>query len=232
MMKNYIVAGGSSGIGLAVCNVLANEGHKVYALARNQRELQTSSNLHFITHDFTDNTNPTFDFPDVIHGLIYCPGTVNLKPFHRISTEEFLNDYRINVEGAIRCLQYFFSALKKSGEGSVVLCSTVAAQTGMNFHSSVAVSKGAIEGLTKSLAAEWAPTIRVNAIAPSLVKTPLTEKLTATEEKSEAIAKRHPLQRIGTAQDIADAATFLLSEKSSWITGQIIHVDGGMSVIR
>lgn len=231
-MKNYIVAGGSSGIGLAVCNTLASGGNTVYALARNQRGLETSANLHFIAHDFTENTNPAFEFPDVIHGLIFCPGTVNLKPFHRISTEEFLNDYRINVEGAVRCLQFFFPALKKSGAGSVVLFSTIAAQTGMNFHSSVAVSKGAIEGLTKSLAAEWAPSIRVNAIAPSLVKTPLTEKLTATDEKADAIAKRHPLQRIGTTQDIAEAATFLLSEKSSWITGQIIHVDGGLSVIR
>jgi NAD(P)-dependent dehydrogenase (short-subunit alcohol dehydrogenase family) len=122
--------------------------------------------------------------------------------------------------------------LKKSSHPSVVLFSTVAVQTGMPFHSSIALAKGALEGLTRSLAAEWAPLIRVNAIAPSLTVTPLSEKLTGSAEKIESGAQRHPLKKLGTAENIAQMAHFLLTDSSAWMTGQILHVDGGMSSVR
>ena len=141
-------------------------------------------------------------------------------------------DFNLQVLGAIRCIQAVLPRLKNSENASIVLFSTVAVQLGLGFHSQVAVSKGAIEGLTRSLAAEFAPTIRFNAIAPSLTNTPLAEKLLSSPEKIEANGQRHPLKRIGEAEDIAEAACFLLTDKSSWMTGQILHVDGGMSSLK
>jgi NAD(P)-dependent dehydrogenase (short-subunit alcohol dehydrogenase family) len=170
--------------------------------------------------------------PDQIDGLVYCPGSIQLKPFARMSTDDFLSDYQLNVIGFVKVLQACLPKLKKSTTASVVLFSTVAVQTGMNFHSLVSTSKGAIEGLTKALAAEFAPVIRVNAIAPSLTDTPLASSLLSSDEKREASSTRHPMRRIGTADDLANMAIFLLSEKSSWMTGQILHVDGGMGTIK
>jgi NAD(P)-dependent dehydrogenase (short-subunit alcohol dehydrogenase family) len=164
---------------------------------------------------------------------VYCPGTINLKPFHRLTREEFQQDLNINLLGAIDTLQNTFKNLKNAKGASVVLFSTVASALGMNFHASIATAKSAIEGLAKSLAAEWANSfIRVNVIAPSLTDTPLASKLLAGEEKKEAAGKRHPLGRVGTSQDIAEMASFLLSEKASWITGQIIGIDGGMGTLK
>jgi NAD(P)-dependent dehydrogenase (short-subunit alcohol dehydrogenase family) len=164
---------------------------------------------------------------------VYCPGTINLKPFHRISIADFKQEMEVNFYGAIRLLQACLKGLKKSNCPSVVLYSTVAVQTGMGFHAGIASAKGAIEGLTRSLAAEWAPNkIRVNAIAPSLTETPLASALLSTPEKKEASDKRHPLGRVGKPEDIAEATVFLLSEKSSWMTGQILHLDGGMSHLK
>ena len=171
------------------------------------------------------------DLPDEIHGVVYCPGSINLKPFRALKPAQFQQDFEINVLGAVKVLQAAQRKLKK-GEASVVLFSTVAVGQGMPFHASVAASKGAIEGLTKSLAAEWAPNIRVNCIAPSLTDTPMAARLLSTPEKIEASGNRHPLKRVGTATEIADLAAFLLSEKSSWITGQIIGIDGGMSTLK
>jgi len=229
-MKNYLIIGASSGIGKALANQLASEGHQVLGTYYNN-ETQGDGNINYHSLDVT--TDFELDFlPKQLDGVVYCPGSINLKPFKRIKTEDFLADFNLQVLGAIKVIKAAIPALQKSEDPSIVLFSTVAVQSGFNFHSQVAVSKGAIEGLTKSLAAEFAPKIRVNAIAPSLTDTPLAEKLLSTDQKRAANADRHPLKRIGTAEDIAGMAAFLLSQKSSWITGQIIHVDGGMSSIK
>ena len=143
-----------------------------------------------------------------------------------------MNDFNLQVIGAIKVIQAIMPKLKKAENASIVLFSTVAVQTGFSFHSQVSASKGAIEGLTKALAAEFAPKIRINCIAPSLTDTPLATSLINTEQKAEANAQRHPLKRIGKAEDLANMAEFLLSEKSGWITGQVFHVDGGMSALK
>ena len=171
---------------------------------------------------------PEEQLPDRLDGIVYCPGSINLKPFSRIKPEEFLADFNLQVVGAVKLIQQVLPLLRKSANPSVVLFSTVAVQKGLPFHSQVSASKGAIEGLTRALAAEFAPSIRVNCIAPSLTDTPLAASLLNTEQKKEANALRHPMKRVGTARDIAEMAAFLLSAKSSWMTGQIIGVDGGM----
>jgi len=229
-MKNYLIIGASSGIGKALSLELAEAGNNVIG-TYNSNKVEDSTNLKLHLLDVT--TDFELDFiPEQIDGLVYCPGSINLKPFKRIPPESFQEDFNLQVLGAIKVIQKALPALQKSDAPSIVLFSTVAVQSGFNFHAQVSVSKGAIEGLTKSLAAEFAPKIRVNAIAPSLTDTPLASKLLSSEEKREANANRHPLKRIGTVDDIAQSAAFLLSEKSSWITGQIIHVDGGMSTLK
>ena len=165
-------------------------------------------------------------------GIIYCPGSINLRPFERIKPADFINDFNLQVVGAIKTIQAVIPKLKNSENATIILFSTVAVQTGLPFHSQVSASKGAIEGLTKALAAEYAPKIRVNCIAPSLTDTPLAASLLNSDQKREANALRHPLKRIGTTQDIANMAEFLLSNKASWITGQIMHVDGGISSLK
>jgi 3-oxoacyl-[acyl-carrier protein] reductase len=166
-----------------------------------------------------------------IHGLVYCPGSIVLKPLNRLSEEEFLSDFRINVLGAVRVIQKCLPALKKAKGSSVVLFSTVAVQLGLPFHASVATAKAGVEALTRSLAAEYASSqIRFNAVAPSLTDTSLASFLLDTPEKKEASAKRHPLGRIGTTADMAQAVEFLMN--NTWITGQVIGVDGGLSKLK
>jgi len=155
-----------------------------------------------------------------------------LKPFHRLKDTDFMADFKVNTLGAIKCIQAALPALKKGENPGIVLFSTVAVSLGMGFHSSVAASKGAIEGLTKSLAAEFAPHIRVNCIAPSAVDTPLASRILSTEEKKQASAKRHPLNKYGMPTDIAPMAAFLVSREASWMTGQVIGIDGGMSSVK
>ena len=232
---NYVIVGGTSGIGLEVVKSLSNEGHNVLVLSRNFKNINELNGVRWHQWDSigTNSLEETVHvFSDGIDGLVYCPGTANLKSFNRITPQEFIDDYNLNVVGAIKAIQYFLPKLKKTSNPSIVLFSTVAVQTGMLFHSLIGASKGAIEGLTRSLAAEFTPKIRVNCVAPSLTQTPLMEKLTSTEEKIESSAKRHPLGRIGQANDISNAVLFLLSDKSSWITGQVFHVDGGISSIK
>lgn len=230
-MANYLIVGGTSGIGESIVQNLTQQGNNIITLSRNPNTSESTPLVQHILWDATNPQIPALEFSQ-LDGLVYCPGTINLKPFHRYTDEEIFEEFTINTLGAVRILRQMMPFLKKSTNPSVVLFSTVAVQTGMPFHANISMAKGAIEGLTRSLAAEWAPLIRVNAIAPSLTQTPLAEKLTSTPEKIEASAKRHPLQKIGTSQNIADAALFLLSEKSSWMTGQIIHVDGGMGSIK
>lgn len=230
-MKNYLVIGSSSGIGEATAAKLA-ENNLVYGTYYKNKHASNNPNklVHFLN---VLDENPDLSFlPETLDGLAYCPGAINLKPFNRLSENDFINDYKLQVIGAIRIIQACLPALKKTEQASIVLFSTVAVQTGFNFHSVVSSSKGAIEGLTRSLAAEFAPRIRVNCIAPSITDTTLAQNLLNTPEKLEANAQRHPLKKIGSAADIASAAAFLLQEESRWITGQIIHIDGGMSTIR
>ena len=223
--QNIVIIGGNSGIGKALTESLRNSGAKVYLYSKSGEGTTPLD----ITQDFSEIPN----LPEVIDGLVYCPGTINLKPFHRISIEEFKEEMDINFFGAVRVLQACMKSLKKSTNPSVVLFSTVAVQTGMGFHAGISSAKGAVEGLVRSLAAEWAPSgIRVNAIAPSLTDTPLAGKILSSPDKKEASDKRHPLGRIGHPEDISEAALYLLSGKSSWVTGQIFHVDGGMSVLK
>ncbi|MFN8346292.1 MAG: SDR family oxidoreductase [Spirosomataceae bacterium] len=229
--KNILIVGASSGIGLSVAKLLQAEGAHLFTASR---RIPPGIQSHHVVWDVTQPSNGIFgSLPDTLHGLVYTPGTIQLKPFQRFSLNDFRHDFEINVLGAIDTIQAHLNRLKKANGASVVLFSTVAVQTGMGFHSSIAVAKGAIEGLTRSLAAELAPAkIRCNAVAPSLTDTPLAASLLATEEKREASDKRHPLGRIGTTQDIAAAAKFLLSDEGGWITGQIIGIDGGMGRLK
>ena len=231
MSKNILIVGASSGIGLETAKSLLAKGYNIFSASRNQPDLAG------ITHITWDAQNPDASvfasLPDEIHGVVYCPGTINLKPFHRLSQEDFKNDFQINVLGAVAVLQAILPKLKKADGASIVLFSTVAVKIGLGFHASVAASKGAIEGLTLSLAAELSSNkIRVNCIAPSLTDTPLAKNLLSTDEKKEASNKRHPIGRFGTSADIANIATFLISDESSWITGQVLGVDGGMGSIK
>jgi len=229
-MKNYVIIGGSSGVGLATANLLAEKEIQVYA-SFNTKVIESSTIKYFHLDVNQENWDITM-LPEQIDGLVYCPGKINLKPFSRIKTEDFLLDYQVQVIGAIKIIQALLPKLKKAPSSSIVLFSTVAVQTGFPFHSIVASSKGAIEGLTRALAAELAPTIRVNCIAPSIIDTPLAGTILNSNEKKEANANRHPLKKIGSPNDIAEAVEFLLSEKSSWITAQVLHIDGGISKVR
>lgn len=229
-MSHYIIIGASSGIGFQLAKNLSEKGHTIYALNRNKAHLDSISNCHFYEVDITTESP---NFPSIegnIDGLIYCPGSINLKPFRALKPEDFLNEYQINFMGAVKSIKQYLPNLQLSELPSIVLFSTVAVQTGMSFHASIASAKGAIEGLTKSLAAEFAPKIRVNAIAPSLTATPLADKLINNESKLKASEERHPLKKIGTSSDISNAVEFLLN--ANLMTGQIMHVDGGMSAIR
>ncbi len=231
-MKNYFIVGGSSGIGKALSHMLAGAGQQVYATYCNNpvQEEDESISYHFLD---VEDKNTALDYlPKQLDGFVYCPGSINLAPFARIKPEDFASDFQLQVLGAITLLQTILPKLKAADQASIVFFSTVAVQTGFNYHTQVAASKGAIEGLTRSLAAELAPHIRVNAIAPSITETALATKLLNSEEKRKANAQRHPLRRIGNTEDIAAMAAFLLSEKASWMTGQIITIDGGISSLK
>lgn len=170
--------------------------------------------------------------PEKLNRITYCPDSINLRPFSRITQADFIADFNLQVTGAIKVIHQVLPKLKNADNASIILFSTVAVQSGLPFHTQVAASKGAIEGLTKALAAELSPKIRVTCIAPSLKDTHLAATLLNSDQKRDANALRHPLKRIGTTKDIANIAEFLLSEKATWITGQVMHVDGGMSTLK
>ena len=225
MAKKYVIIGGSHGIGSAVAAKVVSLG-EVQVLSRTQPAVE---GVTWFPLDILEGELPAA--PESLSGLVYAPGSINLKPFRALKEKHFLEDLQINFLGAVKALQHYEKALK-AGNGSAVLFSTVAVQTGMAFHASIAGAKGAVEGLVRSLAAEWAPHVRVNAVAPSLTDTPLAERLLRNDQQRAASAERHPLKRIGRADEVAQAAVYLLGEEAGWITGQVLAVDGGLSKIR
>lgn len=233
--KNYLIIGASSGIGMTLAQQLHGAQASVYAISRREQPDFGSTEINYEKFDvMTDDFSNLKAFvPEELHGLVYCPGTINLKPFNRLTEDDFINDYTINVLGAVKSIQFALSALRKGKPSSVVLFSTVAAQVGLNFHASVSAAKSAVEGLAKSLAAEYANSgIRFNVVAPSITQTPLAEHLLNSDQKVEASIKRHPLKQIGKPEDMANATRFLLGSESAWMTGQVLHIDGGLSTLK
>ncbi len=230
-MRTVAVIGDSHGIGEEIRNQLLGQGDRVIGVSRTEVEVN-HENYSGISANVLEEPIDLSKYTDRLDGLVYCPGTITLKPFTSLKEEDVMNDLKVNYIGAFLNVQKNIRFLKKGDQPSIVLFSTVAVATGMPFHSSISGAKAAVEGLARSLAAEYAPTIRVNVIAPSLTATPLAEQLLNNEKKQEAAAERHPLKRVGTPKELAASAVFLLSESSSWMTGQVIGVDGGMSTIR
>ena len=225
MKKNILLVGGSYGIGYAIADLLAGD-HQIYIASRSY-DHSPNSNITHAPFDVDNFTSLPDVIPQEIHGFVFCPGSINLRPFKMLSVDSFKEDLQINFVNMVTILKEVLPRMPQNS--SIVLFSTVAVQTGMPFHTSVAAAKGAIEGFARSLAAEYAPKVRVNVIAPSLTDTPLAEKLLNNDVKKEKMSARHPLKRYGTPTDIANAAVFLLGQTASWVTGQIIHVDGGIS---
>ncbi len=230
MTKNYLIVGGTSGIGAAVVNRLVRQKHAVHQMSRHPEHVPDDPLVTSEHWDLMTDAFPTQGLPDSLSGLIYCPGSIRLKPVNRLRENDFREDFEINLMGAVKTVQGCLSRLQSADRASIILFSTVAVQTGMAYHASVASAKGAVEGLVRSLAAELSPRIRVNAIAPSIVDTPLAERLLNSEEKKKLAADRHPLKRIGSSEDVAATVDWLLHDP--WLTGQVITVDGGMSSIR
>jgi 3-oxoacyl-[acyl-carrier protein] reductase len=231
-MKEIMIIGSSAGIPAASIQAAEARGWRVHVASRRPSgglDVGVASAQMF---DSSVADGGMLNVPECLDGLVYCPGTIQLKPFHRLTEADFLADYRVNFLGAVRVIQQCLPALKKSHQASIVLFSSVAAGTGLGFHASIASAKAAVEGLARSLAAELAPKIRVNVIAPSLTKTPLASALTDTDAKVEVSAARHPLRAVGEAVDVAELVCFLLSDASRFMTGQTMRPDGGMSTLR
>jgi len=230
MKKNILIIGGSSGIGRALVDILLPV-HNVYVASRSNESL-TNTGVTHISYDVMNDALDISSLPEQLDGFVYCPGSINLRPFRGLKPQTFQDDFNLNVIGAVKSIQSVLPLLQKSPQASLVFYSTVAVSTGMPFHASVASAKGAIEGLTRSLAAEYAPKYRVNCIAPSLTDTPLADKFLNNEAKLEKAQERHPLKQVGTAKNIAQMTAFLLGEESQWMTGQILHVDGGIGDLK
>ncbi|WP_034925640.1 SDR family NAD(P)-dependent oxidoreductase [Gillisia sp. CAL575] len=229
MEKNILFIGGSYGIGLEAAKLLAKDNNLIIA-SRSSEELKKLDVTH-LTFDASKDEIKDLELPDRIDALVYFPGSINLKPFKMLSPESFQEEMNLNFFSLVKVVQGLLPKLKNSEQASLVFFSTVAAKVGMPFHTSISAAKGAIEGFAKSLAAEYAPSFRVNVISPSLTDTQLSEKLLSNDAKREKMGERHPLKRVGTTQDIANAVEFLISDKSSWMTGQIIGIDGGLSTL-
>lgn len=225
---NYLFAGASSAIAKSCAQLLQNKGHVVTGFSRGNPDF--SYDRFFEVESYRTENLPELDGP--VDGIVYFPGSINLKPFHRITRDELLNEFEINVVGATEVIKKYLPLLKQSPNASIVLISSVAATAGMPFHASVSISKAGIEGLTRALAAELAPAVRVNCVAPSLVSTPLAERFLSTAEKELASKNRNPLKKVGKPEDIAAMISYLLSEDAGWISGQTFPVDGGMNNLR
>ncbi|WP_020179235.1 SDR family oxidoreductase [Methylopila sp. M107] len=241
MADTILIYGGAGGIGSALARALAAKGAGVHLVGRDEAKLKALADeigAGFTVTDVEDDAGVTRATEEAakggaLGGLAYAVGTINLKPFAKLAADDFDRDFRINALGAARALQAALPALNTAQEGaSALLFSTVAVQQGFTSHASVAMAKGAVEGLVRALAAELAPKVRVNAIAPSLTETPLAAPLTKSPQMAQAIAGLHALQRLGTPQDIAALGAFLMSREASWITGQVFGVDGGRSTLR
>jgi len=226
--KTFLFAGASSAIAKETSLLLQSKGHRVIGISTKSDHGNYDDLYEVINYDF--GSFPAIE--EKIDGMVYFPGTINLKPFGRLSAAEFRTDYEINALGAVAFAQAYLKNLKMVDHASIVFISSVAASTGLPFHASISMAKGAIEALSKSLAAELAPNIRVNCIAPSLVSTPLGNKFLNTPEKIELMEKRNPMHKIGAALDIANAVSFLLLDESAWMTGQVMAIDGGMNHLK
>ena len=227
-MKNILVIGASGGIGSKLTHKLLDANHRIYATYFNNRIEINHPNLEWSYFDAQNSDAFEFELPDHLDGFVYCPGTINLKPFSRFQKKDFIHEFDVNVLGFVKILQMIIKPLKKSEQSSVLGFSSVCAQSGFNFHASTATSKAALEGLFVSLAKEFAPKIRFNLIAPSIIQTSLSGHLLNSDDKVERIASTHPISRIGQPEDVASLAYYLITE-SSWMTGQVIKVDGGKS---
>lgn len=228
MSKNFLFAGASSSIARETAGILRTEGHRVAGLST--KAVSDGYDQLYPVERYAPGSFPPLEDP--LHGLAYFPGTINLKPFSRLSADDFMRDYEINALGAALFVQQYLPNLKKAESSSIVLISSVAATTGLPFHASISMAKAALEGFTRALAAELAPVVRVNCIAPSMVDTPLAAKFIDTPEKRDQLAKRNPLKKIGMPADVANMVSFLLRDESKWITGQVLSVDGGMGSLK
>jgi len=237
-MRTVAIVGDSRGIGAALREQLLEQGVRVIGVSRTgvQREGGEHPNYQSLVFDAVAHPCDVSGFTDRLDGLVYCPGTITLKPLRGLRQEQFLEDFQVNVIGAIQTLQANHKLMQagaaNGAKPGVVLFSTVAVQTGMAYHASIAASKGAVEGLVRTLAAEWAPEVRVNAVAPSLTDTSLAATLLGSDAKREAAAERHPLKKVLEADEVASAAAYLVSEHAAGITGQVLHVDAGMGAVR
>lgn len=233
-----LIYGATGGIGAALARRLAARGRRLHLSARDPARLAALAqelDAGFTTADVEDDdafSRVAEAAGPSLGGLAYAVGTITLRPLSRLSREDLRRDYRLNAEGAALAVQASLAALKASESASIVLFSSIAVSQGFPAHASISMAKGAVEGLTRSLAAELAPRIRVNAVAPSLTRTPLAAALTANAQLAEAATRLHPLNRLGEPEDVAAAAEFLLCSDSSWITGQVLGVDGGRSTLR
>jgi NAD(P)-dependent dehydrogenase (short-subunit alcohol dehydrogenase family) len=222
-MKNILIIGGSKGIGNAIL-IEQLENNKVYNISRNTPEISHPN----LTHYSLDVLKDVLPEIENIDALIYCPGSINLKPIASLSIDDFRNDFEINVIGAVKTIQKYLPVLKKGVNPSILLFSTVAVKLGMPFHASIATAKAGIEGLVKSLGAELAPTVRVNAIAPTITETSLSANILRNDRMKENMIERHPMKSYLKPEEVAGMANFIISEKAKSISGQIFEMDYGI----
>lgn len=223
-MKNIVIIGGSKGIGFEILKQQLANNNQVFNISRNAPEISNPNLKHFELNVLNDA------LPEIenIDTLIYCPGSINLKPIGSLSIDDFRNDFEINVIGAVKAIQKYLPTLKKGNDPSIVLFSTVAVKLGMPYHASVATAKAGVEGLVKSLGAELASFVRVNAIAPTITETTLAANILRNDRMKENMVERHPMKNYLKPEEVANMANFLISENAKSISGQIFEMDYGL----